>query len=356
MKQERQFGGDAVRALALLMVITVHFFLNTEFYSQPLMGPTMAVCAWVRMAMMPCVPLFLMLSGCFCAGRRWSLRYLLGLLPILLTYILSGVLCLAFRKLYLHETLGRHVLRLFLEFSAAPYAWYVAMYLGLYLLMPFMNVGWQELSAAARIALLVCLFLLSSLPTLTNNNYQAMPDFWLHLYPAAYYLLGCWLREPPGFIRKIPGWALLLGWLALAAAATAMQWDMAAGSPFAWTAFTDFNSPFVAGEALCAFVLISRVPDRDGPRALRRAVSFIAQLSLPIYLLSYIFDALFYPILNSHAQTMKLRMCFLPLMVLAVLICSAILAWPVDLAARRLKKMLTVRGQEKHREDAADEH
>ena len=358
MGRERDFSMDAVRAGAVILVIAVHFFLYTGFYELPLSGPTMALCAWLRMLFMSSVPLFLLLSGYFCVRRRWSKRYLLGLAPILLTYVICGVLCRLFMRFSMHDRTELRVLLLcFLDFSAAPYGWYVEMYLGLYLLMPLLNAGWQGLRDGGRSAALISLLVLTALPTVTNLNCQILPDWWLRLYPITYYLLGCRLRESPKLIRKTPGWALLLGWFALAAAAAAMHWRLLPdGSAFEWAAYVDYSSPFVVGASVCAFSLLGRARDSGVPRALRFAVTLVARLSLPIFLLSYMFDSLFYPLLNGKVELLKWRLPFLPLTVAAVLICSTLLAWPVGLAEERLKKLLTGQTRMNSKEDAADEH
>ena len=349
MKKERNFSLDAVRAGAAILVIAVHFFLHTGFYDLPLTGPVMAMSAWLRMAFMPCVPLFLMLSGYFCAERRWSRRYPLGLIPVLLTYLLCGTVCLLFRVFYMKEPVGGvfGAMKQYLAFAAAPYGWYVAMYVGLFLLMPFLNALWRGLDIPGRRALLPVLFLLVSLPTITNLFFQILPDWWLNLYPAAYYLLGVRLREMPERMSRLRGGWLLLIWLALAAAAAALRWAFAGGGTFTWTSYTDYNSVFVAGEAVCAFLLLRRCRGGRLAKMLRSAISRIAQISLPVFLLSYIFDALFYPVLNNRIQTLQGRLPFLPLMVLLILLCSSALGELVDLAAKGLLRLMPGREQTK---------
>ena len=348
MNTERDFSMDFVRLWAAALVIAVHFIAHTGFYDQPLIGPTMAVYAWLRMLFLPCVPLFLMLSGYFCIERRWSGKHLRGLLKVLLVYLLSAVLCLLFRAFWMKEPMRlSDALKMILAFTAAPYGWYVAMYAGLYLLMPFLNTLWHNLERREQGILLLILLLLVSLPGLTNLTFQILPDWWISLYPAAYYLLGAWLREPPERLTRLRGGWLLMGWCALAAAAAALRWAFAKGGTFTWMSYVDYNSPFVVGEALCAFSLLRRYRGECLPKCLRSAVSHVARLSLPVFLLSYIFDSLFYPVLNGRAETLKGRLPFLPLMVLAVLICSSLLAQIVDAAAGGLLRLLSERERSK---------
>ncbi len=348
MSRERDFSMDFVRVWAAGLVIAVHFIAHTGFYDQPLIGPTMAVYAWLRMLFLPCVPLFLMLSGYFCIERRWSRGHLRGLLKVLLVYLLAAVLCLLFRAYWMKEPMRfSDALKMILAFTAAPYGWYVAMYAGLYLLMPFLNTLWRALTGRERGILLLVLLLLVSLPAVTNLTFQILPDWWIPLYPAAYYLLGAWLREPPERLTRLRGGVLLLGWLVPAAAAAALRWVFAEGGTFTWMSYVDYNSPFVVAEALCAFSLLRRFRGTRLPAMARRAVSRAARLSLPIFLTSYIFDSLLYPVLNGRFPTLKGRLPFLPLIVLAVLLCSALLGQAVDAAAGALLRLLPERERSK---------
>ena len=159
----------------------------------------------------------------------------------------------------------------------------------------------------------------------------------------AYYLLGVWLREAPERLSRVRGGWLLLGWAVFAAAAAALRWAFAGGGTFTWTSYTDYNSVFVVGESVCAFLLLRRCRGVRLPKILKSGISRVAQLSLPIFLLSYIFDSLFYPVLNGRIPTLKGCLPFLPLMVLAILLCSAVLGQLVDMAARGLLRLLPER-------------
>ena len=103
----------------------------------------------------------------------------------------------------------------------------------------------------------------------------------------------------------------------------------------------------MAGEAVCAFLLLRRCRGGRLVKMLRSAISRIAQISLPVFLLSYIFDALFYPVLNNRIPTLQGRLPFLPLMVLLILLCSSALGELVDLAAKGLLRLMPGREQTK---------
>ena len=63
MKNKRVAGLDIIRALAVLFVISVHYFKNTIFYSIPMTGKTMIILNSLRWLFFICVPLFMILTG-----------------------------------------------------------------------------------------------------------------------------------------------------------------------------------------------------------------------------------------------------------------------------------------------------
>ena len=71
---QRNIGLDLTRILAFLSVVSVHFFLNTDFYKIPIKGKRMLVLATLRTSFMVCVPLFLLLTGYLVSYKKISLE------------------------------------------------------------------------------------------------------------------------------------------------------------------------------------------------------------------------------------------------------------------------------------------
>lgn len=335
--KKREFGPDLTRAAAVSFVLAVHFFLNTGFYDTPLAGAGMAVSATVRMALMPCVPMFLMLTGYLCSGKTWSKGYYRGILHTLATYLLACAACLLLRRFYLGEEISLPgAFRRILDFSAAPYSWYIEMYIGLFLLIPFFNAGWHALSDMGKKALTLTLAALASLPTVTNLKYQLVPDWWTMLYPLMYYAIGAWLREHPVTVKR--RW-LLLGWLGFSALAAALQFVIFSGGVFAWSPSNYWSSLLVLVETVCVFCLLIGCRGEKAPGAVKWCVRRLARLSLPVYLLSYMTDQLIYGPLNAAFGTFPEKLPFLPLMALVNLTLTGAAAQLADWAARGLVKL-----------------
>ncbi len=337
MSRERDFGLDLARAGALFIVVTAHFFLNIGFYDVPMQGWVMALCALLRQAFLPAVSIFLFLSGWLCIGRTWSRRYLLGLLPVIFCWLICSVLTLVFRMFYFHEEYSLiGIVRRTLDYSAAPYSWYVEMYIGLYLMMPLLNAGWRGMDDSGKKATVLFLFALTSLNTFVNQGYKLLPSWWTRFYPVTFYLMGAWMREHP---LKCRGVWLVLGWLGFAAVGTALRWYEGAGEPFTWAEYVDNNGFFTAMEGVFLFSLLSRCRGTHTPTPLRRLVLLLSRMSLPAYLLSYISDTFIYPILNAAMPDIAHRLPWLPVSVAAGLLFSTAAALPVDWLCVRLTRL-----------------
>ena len=338
MTKQREFGLDLVRAVAVILVLSVHFFLNSGFYDMPLQGVGMTLAAMVRMACMTCVPLFLLLTGWLCIDRRWRLSYPLKLLPILLTYVLAGCLCMVFNAVWngIEITPLSAVHRL-LDFSAAPYGWYIKMYIGLFLLAPFLNAAWRGLSRArGRLVLVIMLLVITAAPAVLNFRHKIVPDWWANIYPVAYYFLGAWLRDRP--VRG-KAWMLVLGWLGLSVLTGGLICLRRQGEMFTSSNWNYYQSPLVAGETVCLFCLLARCGETGTPAPVRWCVGKLSRLSLPIYLLSYITDQLLYPHLTAAVPDMSGRLPWMPVMVLAGLTGAGVMAQAVDWAVKALMRL-----------------
>lgn len=320
---------DLIRTVAVALVVSVHFFLNSGYYDLPMEGPGMLVMTALRMAFMICVPLFLLLTGYLCRNKVLSGRYYLGIVRILLTYGLCALVCLELRQAG-GEALGwKGVLRGLLDFSGAPYGWYVKMYIGLFLLIPFLNVLWKGLAGRGqRKALIATLALMTVLPTLTNARFPLLPDWWMSaLYPLTYYFLGAYFGEYEPRVSWRWGIPALL---AAALAGAGLAFWLSRGGAFVWRPVLDTYGPTVALSACLVFLMLLRVPADRAPGWLKWLLRKCSELSLGAYLLSWCFDKAFYPILTARVDTMNARMAWFVVIVPAVLLASTLASQVIE--------------------------
>lgn len=337
---------DLIRVIATFSVLSVHFFLNTQFYETTVAGPRMFVMVLARTFFMVCVPLFLLLTGYLCGRKTLSLNYYRGIRRTLETYLVVSILCLALRRLLLHETifLPFAIISIF-NFSASSYAWYVEMYIGLFLLIPFLNLLYNGLGTKRKKQLLILTAaLLCSAPTLLNLYIKILPDWWTNLYPVLYYFIGVYIREYDiPLPRRIN--VLLLGICCLLFGS--FNYVVNYGDFFRWRDYVDWNGFQNVIDSVLLFLLLLHLPAEKAPQPCIATLTKVSTLSLGLYLSSSVTDQLIYPRLNAAVASMPMRMnYFLPASFcsfLAALILSQIASWlmlPLDATAARISVLV----------------
>ena len=229
-KRIRDPAADLIRCAALFCVVAVHFFLNNGFYQELVQGPRMFLMVCMRNAFMVCVPLFMMLTGYLNQNAEVSRGYFRKLLRPLGIYVLASICCAAYQLLIQREAFSvLHAAAGLFSFRTAPYAWYMEMYIGLFLLTPFLNSLYTALdSKRKKQCLLAVLLILTALPSALNifraagpawwlqpssdgAYHQLIPQWWRGFYPITYFFLGRYLREFPLKLRPaLLGAALFL--------------------------------------------------------------------------------------------------------------------------------------------------
>ena len=342
-KKQRSFGLDAARAAAGILVLSVHFFQNSGFYSTPVVGKSMLAACVVRMLCMTCVPLFLLLTGYLCVDRKWGKGYYRKLAPILLTYLLAGAACLAFGVFWQGETLSlQQIFQTFTNFSVCYHSWYIEMYIGLFLLSPFFNAAWHSLGEGGKKALLLTLVFLTALPSVTNQFGPVLPDWWTEIYPLTFYAAGAWLREHP--LRWKP-WKLLGCWLGLAALVGVKGYLTAGGGNYQWLPEDNWKSLVLLLQAVCLFSCLAQCTGERVPGPVRWCVGRVSRLSLAMYLVSFVAERIIYPVLLQAVPAAHQRIWWMPVAVPAVVLCSLLLAQPIDWAVRALMRLLPAKKQ-----------
>ena len=113
--KKRNFSLDLIRVTAAFCVISVHFFMNTRFYDQPMLGKKMFVLCAMRTFFSCCVPLFLVLTGYLLCQKKLERRFYYGLGGTLAAYVLAGGACVVYKAAFLHvDYTASHLLRTFL--------------------------------------------------------------------------------------------------------------------------------------------------------------------------------------------------------------------------------------------------
>ncbi len=175
--------------------------------------------------------------------------------------------------------------------------WYTPMLLGLYLLLPFAARAVRGVSLRTLGAVcLVSFFCFSAMPTVSlareisgRSGYESLLDLGFSggLY-GLYVLLG-YIAAQRKALRRIPNFALWIGFLSCVALTMAFQyWSYACGQPY--KVWYDFSGILIG--ALLLFELFRRSGARDCPH-LDRIAAYFSRRSFAIYFLHFpIMDAL----------------------------------------------------------------
>ncbi|MBQ7784560.1 MAG: acyltransferase family protein [Clostridia bacterium] len=343
-KENRSPAMDVIRCFALLCVISVHFFTNSGFYMERIDGPVMHLMTWMRASMMICVPLFLMLSGFLLAHKKPDKAYYGKSIKTIAIYLMASAVCMAYRRIFHSHSVDYSLhgaLKALFGYSGAPYAWYVEMYLGLFLIIPFLNLCYCAVeSKRGKQGLILALFAISILPNDVNafvlsraswwtnpasssDYFKILPSFWVDLYPIVYYFVGSYLREYPLKMKKDKH---LICILLVFVAAGMYNSYRCAGSAFIAGAWTGYGSTFVFIQSILVFSYIQQCSFVWMSGWMKKLFARLSDACLGAYLVSFVFDTRFYMILLEKVPTFRERLIWFPVVVLAVFVCSLLLS------------------------------
>ena len=347
--KSRMVAADVLRCVACYLVISIHFLMNSGFYSTTVYGKKMFLAVLIRCACTICVPLFLILSGYLMNKAVLNYSYYVKRIRIIGIYILASIMCEIYNIVYLHQ--ARTLLSCIkgiLSFTSAKYSWYVEMYIGLALLIPFLNIMWNSISnKKGKIVLVMSLIIITSLPSIINvyrfsrvdgivwwlhpainlEYTKLIPDKWYTVYPITYYFMGCYLREYKLPIKKRTS---LIFIILLELVFGAYVYWRSYENNFVNGPWSEYYSLFVLVLAALVFDLFFKLDYSKIPEWLKKMFKFVSGLSLGIYLLSSIFDNMFYAVLNSKMSYMPDKLKYIFVMVPLVFICSMGLSFIIN--------------------------
>lgn len=340
---QRNPAMDVIRCVALFSVISVHFFLNTGFYNSLFVGVRMYFATMIRMASMVCVPLFLLLSGYLMKNKRATGSYYSKLIRTVSLYIIASFCCWLYRT-RLNESIFSFCLET-LNYTAAPYSWYMEMYFGLFLMIPYLNVLYNGLPGErSRRGLILTMLIVTAFTEISNcflytpeTGWQLsadpercqtiLPNWWQGIYPITYYFLGAYLKDHPlRLSKKVNILLLLLTYIINGTANFVIYYGEICffGSWQSWGSLPNVI------QTVLLFSLLAGMEYQSLSGKSRWLLSRISELSLSAYLLSWIFDQLVYSALNRYVFGMGHRFLWYPITTLLVFTGSLCLAWVVE--------------------------
>ena len=305
--QNRKTGPDCVRALAIFCVVLLHAVSLGGGLADAPVSLSFAGKVYLRQLSLACVPLFLMLSGYLQRGRKPDAHHYRSILRPLVSYFLISILCeICYAYAFSDLTFPMAVYKLF-DFTANGYAWYFEMYIGLFLLIPFLNMIWAGAGTKKTRAILLCTLAFLTLfpdtvvsfapyydPTDATLALQIIPSFFKSMYPVAYYFAGCWLAEYPLRFSAPAKFAFAVC-APLVPTALCVAYTAARGE-YAWYMMNGFQTLTAAATAFFLFAWLADTEKRPSPLAF--SARLIAKNAFEMYLFSYLWDTAAYQFLH----------------------------------------------------------
>lgn len=319
---KREVGGDIARTIAVILVPLVHFFGLTYYYSTEftanMIFPTalrwLGICA---------VPLFMIISGYFKANAEISKKHYFSIIPLIFTHIFISCIRI-WVDYHFHGTVvdTAYIVDKLLYFN---YGWYIRLYIGMLLLMPFFNIAYKNIVDKWKKE--VFILTLVGLNALGPLTFDVVPSSWLIFYVFGYYIIGCYLSEYKVKINPIFGIIALCSLLAIASVATYYH---CYGGVFDWSFIgyqgnSGYSSMLTVFISMLIMVLCLNINFRYRPLSfIFKAISLV---SLEMYLFSQMFDGFIYKdIIENNVNFLVTFKNIVPL-VCSCLVLSFVASW-----------------------------
>jgi len=325
----RNSRADIIRLVALACLIIVHFILRNELYQCEVRGLPWILICMVRSIGMCCIPLFLMLTGYLMGGKTYEKGYYKKITRTLVIYFMASIVIWIYKVMALEESINVHgFLTKVLKFEGSPYAWYVEMYIGLFLLSPFLNYMYNALSSEGKRNLVITMLVLTAAPSFFNvykgldiswwrapcgngDYHKIIPSWWTNLYPMTYYFLGVWIKEKKTKVNAVINSVLIV--LAIFLFGMYNFWR-SRGSIFIWGEWQDWGSwmNLVLGSLI--FIRIVSMKETENV-ALKKALKVLSEAAFGAYLLSWIPETIIYNLLMAREPIIVKRIMYYPLVI-----------------------------------------
>lgn len=302
---ERNYGLDLVRALAISFVILIHAIgFSPAGYMSVIDGPFDFIRIFIQRICYTCVPLFVILSGYLNKQKEDPMfMYKKSGPRLIITYFFWEIIITLLNIICWGESFSKYTITKLFSYSVdSGRSWYMNMYFGLFLLMPFLNRGWNILGKVEKKCVLVILFLLSfaskyiqmlsSMYFAGDGQIVLVSDYYYGCAFIFYYLVGAYIADYHVQMKKRN---CLVALLLVLTVHTAYYFIMGYGGVFNdipnATSFW-YDNPILAVEAIMLFILMY---DFKGTESrINHMVENISKQSFDMYLCSFIFDMIIY--------------------------------------------------------------
>lgn len=360
MRDNRNPNMDIVRCIALASVISAHFFLYNGFYDQIVVGMPMYLMAFIRSISIMCVPLFMILSGYLMREKKLEIGYYKKGIKTFVIYLLASLACALYKAFVLKwETSVFYTVKGILSYSEAKYGWYIEMYIGLFLLIPFLNILYNNIPTKQwKQVLIITLVMLTAMagvmnvydwtslawwlkPSMNGTFVQLVPAWWGRIYPLTYYFIGCYLKEYGYLFKKKTGFLMVLVTSLINGGYNIWR---SYDTYFIDGAWQEYGSLINLLQAVAVFSFIVSLDGSKIPQAGKKVLQKVSNLCLGAYLVSWIAEDFFYTKLKMVTSTIEERFPYYIIMVPVIYVSSIALSWGLEAIYNGIRKARRVNG------------
>ena len=334
----RSINIDIIKILTLFFVISAHFLWNNNFYLTTITCPRMYVMAIMRTFLMMSIGLFILITGYLMHKKEFSKKHYTNIKRIIIPYLIISLITFLV-KLWLSKygifeikQLKDHLYE-FIDFRLNEYAWYVDMYLGLFLLIPFIN---KMLSNKLQDTVLVIIMLFLTVLPSTLVSPTLILSQWTHLWIITYYLLGAYIAK---YDFKISIKLLIFLYIMFFSIFAITNLYYTQGQIWHVPGNRDSYGGYQCTiTSILFFLIILKIDFNNLSDKVKMFISNIAKLSLGIFLSSYLFDKIFYHFLNMYITNTTAKLEWFIIIVPLVFVLSILLAKFVDMIYKYIDK------------------
>lgn len=351
---KRTVNLDILRIIALIFIPCLHYFLYTGFYSKELSSNFMYVAYFARNLFLLGLPMFMLLTGFLQGNKKFTISkdYFIRITKFLIPYVIITLVYLLIDAFYFKNQYSvQKTIETFTTFI--NYSWYVEMYIGLFLLIPFLNMTWSCFTKAKHEAIFIgILITLTLLPSLINsfdfssvsaimstseNNWEFIPDWWNSLYPITYYFTGAFLKKRIENCKlKAIHYALLF--IASYILTNIYHFIRDFRTTPSIRDWSYWRSITLYIPAVFLFMFIVKINFKNVPNGIRKIAAKLSDLCFGALIASKIADILVYSFLNSRLSFIAITAGF-PIVILIILIISFSVSFAADLIYKGIIKL-----------------
>lgn len=283
----RNYGIDALRIAAMLMVLILHLLAYTHVLDLTNIGSGSYRVAWLLEIAAYCgVNCYALITGYVCCDGTFKYERVVTLWFQVIFYTVGSLLLV---MLFFPQAVNfKGVLGSLFPVLTGQY-WYVTAYVGLFFFIPFLNaLGRQLTRMQFQYLLVTVLVLFSVIPILIHRDVFFIDGGYTLWWLGVLYMLGMYIKKY-GLFTGVKTGALWAGYAGCVCFVWLFKMVLDAVSPYligqvrGGGTFIGYNSPFIIGTAIFLFLIFSRM--RFSSRWVIACISWLAAASFSVYVI-----------------------------------------------------------------------